>query len=265
VTLLAVAVAGRGIVSPSDAVFTADDEALLRGAAAFETIRVRRRAAVLLDRHVARLERSVAALGLPPADDATRLAIQAVAAAGIEEAVLRLFRSESALVATVAPLPADLDTRRARGVALASVRAAPVTLLQGVKATSYAFNLAARAEAERAGADDALLVGPGGEVLETTTANIWWRDGDVLSTPAAEGVLPGVTRGALLELARVEGYRVRQGIFTTGLLAPADEAFTSSAVREVLPVVMLDGHAVGNGRPGEAARRLQAALEAMAA
>lgn len=260
--LLAVAVAGRGVVSPDEPVFRVDDEALLRGAAAFETIRVRRRAPVLLDRHVERLERSAAALGLSPADEASRLAAQAVAAAGVEEAVLRLFRSESSLVATVAPLPAELEAVRARGLALATVRSAPVTLLQGVKATSYAFNLAARAEAERAGADDALLVGPGDEVLETTTANIWWRDGDVLSTPAAAGVLPGVTRAVLLDLARAGGYRVREGMFTKGLLARAEEAFTSSAVREVLPVVMLDGRSIGDGRPGDAARQLQAALEA---
>jgi len=260
--LIAVAVDGRGVVDPAEPVFPATDEALLRGSAAFETLRVRARQAVLLDEHVARLERSALALGLGDVGAATRLAVQAVAAAGVDDAVLRLYRTETALVATVAPLPFGLGVLRARGIALASVRAIPTEILAGVKATSYAFNLAARAQAEKAGADDALLVGPGEQVLEAATANVWWRDGDVLSTPAtASGVLPGVTRAALFGLAREAGYRVREGMFTLGLLARADEAFTSSAVREVMPVVMLDGRRIGDRRPGDAARRLQAALE----
>ena len=142
--LLAVAVEGRGVVDPAEPVFPATDEALLRGSAAFETIRVRARHPVLLDEHVARLERSAAALRLPEARDATRLAVQAVAAAGVDEAVLRLYRTEAALVATVAALPAGLEALRARGIALASVRGLPTELLAGVKATSYAFNFAAR-------------------------------------------------------------------------------------------------------------------------
>ena len=263
-TLLAVAVDSRGIVDPREPVFAAADEPLLRGSAAFETVRVRRRQPVLLAEHVERLERSARALGLGDAAAATRLAHQAVAAAGVEEAALRLYRTGETLVALVEALPDGLEARRARGLALASVRGLPSQLLAGVKATSYALNRAARAEAQRGGADDALLVGPGDEVLEAATANVWWRDGDVLSTPAAVGgVLPGVTRAALLALARSAGYRVRQGAFTRGLLLRADEAFTSSAVREVMPVVMVDGSAIGGGRPGEAAARLQAALESL--
>ena len=70
VTLLAVAVAGRGLVDPREPVFFADDEAVVRGTAAFETLRIRGGAPVLLDRHVERLERSSLALRLPPPDGA---------------------------------------------------------------------------------------------------------------------------------------------------------------------------------------------------
>ncbi len=264
-TLLAVAVEGRGVVDPREPVFAATDEPLLRGSAAFESIRVRRRQPVLLEGHIERLERSASALGLGEVEAATRLAHQAVAAAGVEEASLRLFRTGEKLVATVETLPPGLERLRERGIALASVLGVPSRLLAGVKATSYALNRAARADAQRAGADDALLVGPGDEVLEAATANVWWRDGDVLSTPAAaaSGVLPGVTRAALLELARRAGYRVREGVFTRGLLLRADEAFMSSAVREVMPVVVVDRHSIGNGRPGPAAQALQAALESL--
>src|SRR5690348_9982013 len=121
-TLLAVAVAGRGLVDPSEPVFHADDEAVVRGTAAFETIRVRGGRAVLLDRHVERLERSSLALRLPPPEGARELAEQAVAAARADEAALRLFRTTSTLVATVAPLPAGIETLRTRGIALVTIR-----------------------------------------------------------------------------------------------------------------------------------------------
>jgi branched-subunit amino acid aminotransferase/4-amino-4-deoxychorismate lyase len=259
VTLLALAVAGRGVVDPAEPVFFADDEAVVRGTAAFETIRVRRGRAVLLDRHVERLERSSLALRLPPPEGAHELAAEAVAAAGVDEAALRLFRTNATLVATVAPLPPALERLRSRGLALITIRVAAHGLLTGIKSTSYGANMAAVAEAERSGADDALFIGEGEIVLEATTSNIWWRDGDVLTTPSvASGVLPGVTRGAVAELARKSGYRVREGEFTLPVLLRADESFTSSAVREIVPVVSIDGRELARG---DTAPTLQARLE----
>jgi 4-amino-4-deoxychorismate lyase len=258
-TLLAVAVAGRGIVDPSEPVFHADDEAVVRGTAAFETIRVRGGRAVLLDRHVERLERSSLSLRLPPPDGARRLAEQACAAAGADEGALRLFRTSNTLVATVAPLPAGLETLRSRGLVLVTIRVASHGLLTGIKSTSYGANMAAVAEAERLGADDALFLGEGETVLEATTSNVWWRDGDVLTTPAlSTGVLPGVTRAVVADLARKAGYRVREGAFTLPALLRADEAFTSSAVREIVPVIAVDGRELSRG---DAAAKLQERLE----
>jgi branched-chain amino acid aminotransferase len=141
-------------------------------------------------------------------------------------------------------------------VRLASVDiGAPAPLLAGAKTTSYGEALAARREAESAGADEALLVA-GGLVLEAATANVWWRRGDRLFTPATRaGVLPGVTRELVLELVEAQ-----DGAFPVEELAAADEAFTTSSIREVMPVVGLDGRPVGEGRPGPLAARLQAAL-----
>jgi branched-subunit amino acid aminotransferase/4-amino-4-deoxychorismate lyase len=256
--LLAVAVAGRGLVDPAAPVFFADDEALLRGAAAFETVRVRGGRAVLLARHVERLERSALSLRLPAPDGVAALAVEAVAAAGVEEGVLRLFRTTRTLVATAGPLPPGLEAMRDRGIAVVTVRSHDAGLLTGVKATSYAIALAAIAEAERRGAEDALYLGEGETVLEATMSNIWWRDDDVLSTPAlSTGVLPGVTRAAVAGLAREAGYRIREGSFTLPALLGADEAFTSSAVREIMPVIAVDGRELPRG---EAAARLQALL-----
>ena len=85
---------------------------------------------------------------------------------------------------------------------------------------------------------------------------MWWRRGNTLYTPAiGAGVLPGVTRAFLCGLEPV-----REGTFPLDDLRTADEAFTTSSVREVMPVVEVDGTRVGEGRPGPAAARLQAAL-----
>jgi branched-subunit amino acid aminotransferase/4-amino-4-deoxychorismate lyase len=254
VTLLALAVAGRGLVDPDEPVFRADDEALLRGAAAFETLRVYGGKPFLLERHLERLHASCHALGLPAPDGAAELA-QVVAGAAPPDHVLRLYRTESALVASAAGLPAGLEEERARGISLRSVEAPVPDLLVGVKVTSYALPFAARQAAAEAGADDALLVARG-VVRETATANVWWRVGDELYTPAAgAGVLPGVTRALALGLAPA-----RTGRFLLAELADADEAFTTSSIREVMPVCAIDGQTIGDRVPGPVAARLQASL-----
>jgi branched-subunit amino acid aminotransferase/4-amino-4-deoxychorismate lyase len=257
--LLAAAVAGRGLVDPAAPVFHPDDEALLRGAAAFETVRIRGGRAVLARRHIERLERSCLALRLPPPDGVPELAELAVGASGADQGALRLFRTGMTLLATVAALPPGLEDLRRRGIALVTVPTTTAGLLTGVKATSYATALAAIAQAERAGADDAIYLGEGEMVLEATMSNIWWRDDDVLVTPAlTTGVLPGVTRGAVAALARSAGYRIREGSFTLPHLLNADEAFTSSAVRELMPVIAVDGRELARG---QAAAKIQALLE----
>ena len=91
--------------------------------------------------------------------------------------------------------------------------------------------------------------------------NVWWRYDDVLYTPALElGILAGVTRATVVEEAAAAGYEVRVGVFPLEHMAKSEEAFTSSSIREVMPVVELDGSPVGDGAPGRAARELQDAL-----
>jgi len=254
-TLLAVAVAGRGLVDPAQPVFGAGDEALLRGGAAFETLRVYGGRPFLVDRHLERLRHSAEALVLAPPEGVEEL-IPLVLAAAPPEHVLRLYRTSETVAVTAAALPAGLDEQRVRGIRLRSFELGePPALLGGAKTTSYGLAFAARREAERDGADDALLLG-GGIVLEAATSNVWWRRGDDLFTPeAGAGVLPGVTRAFLAELEPVG-----EGRFRLADLLAADESFTSSSIREVMPVVAVDGRPVGDGRPGPAAARLQAAL-----
>lgn len=248
-----VATSRLGVVDGTQPVFRADDEALLRGSAAFETLRVYAGRPFLLDEHVARLRNSIAALALPPLDESELAELVQRLVDG--DGVLRLFRSSHDLVVTFDALPAGLEDERERGLALRSVELGAPAITAGVKATSYADAFTARREAERAGADDVVFLA-GGVVLEAATANVWWRSADRLFTPAlAAGVLPGVTRQFLLGVEPVE-----ETIAGVGELAAADEAFLTSSIREVMPVIALDGTAIGDGRPGPAAARLQAAL-----
>ena len=182
------------------------------------------------------------------------------------DAMLRVYATPgrgdaSHALAVVSDLPPELDALRRRGIGLITVEFRPADLIGGVKSTSYALNMMAADAAKERGADDALFVGERRVVLEATTSNIWWRDGESLCTPSLEvGILAGVTRDVIRELAPSLGYDVREEIFEVDELAAASEAFTSSSVREVMPVVSLDGAPIGAGEPGEAAVRLQAAL-----
>jgi len=266
VNVLATAVAGRGLVGPHEPVFAADDEALLRGRAVFETARVYAGRPFLLPEHVARLRASAARIKLPEPDDfeCVRLVGLVVEAAGLPDLAARLYWTGTTLVATAGAIAPNLEELRARGLRLAVVHWAAGTLA-GAKSTSYAENMAAQDEAAARGADDALLVAHDGTVLEAPTANVWWRDGRRLCTPSlALPVLAGVTRAALFELAPAAGYETEEGSFPLARIASADEVFLSSSIREVMPVAAIDGVPVGDGRPGEAAAALQHALRSAA-
>ncbi len=260
-SLLAVAVSGHGIVPVDAPVLRADDEALLRGRAVFETTRVYGGRPFKLAEHLRRLERSAERIGLepPPLAEIDQLAATALEEAGVDEAVLRFYWTPgSSAIALVSELPNDLEELRARGLKLASLVGPVVSapwLLGGVKSTSYAVNMAAQAEAQRRGADDAVFVTADGIVLEGPTTNVWWRRGETLYTPALElGILAGVTRATLIEASPLP---VEKGAFRLDEVYEADEVFTSSAVREVMPVTELDALPLLRG---PVADELQAAL-----
>jgi branched-subunit amino acid aminotransferase/4-amino-4-deoxychorismate lyase len=108
-----------------------------------------------------------------------------------------------------------------------------------------------------------LLVAPDGTVLEAPTANVWFREGATLLTPALSlPILAGVTRAALCELAPGLGYTVEEGSYDLQRLLASDEVFVSSSVREVMPAAAVDDRGFA---PGPAARALQNALRIAAA
>jgi 4-amino-4-deoxychorismate lyase len=268
-TLLALATTEHGRCDPAEPVIHADDEALLRGRAAFETLRVYGRRPFRLEAHLDRLFASAASIALPPLErrDLEHLVQLVLDDAGDEDATLRVVWTAGTEgggatgLALLSSVPGWIEEVRARGsriVSLLGVRAVVPWLLPGVKSTSYAVNMAADAEAKRRGADDAIFVDADGVVLEGTVTNVWWRRGNTLYTPSLGlGILAGVTRAVVLELAKGCGYRVEEGTYPLSDLVEAEEAFTSSSVRELLPIVDLDGHSLERG---PAADELQQAL-----
>jgi 4-amino-4-deoxychorismate lyase len=264
VRLLAVGVAGRGLVEPDAPVFGADDEALLRGRAVFETLRVYAGRPFRLDAHVDRLARSSARVRLPAPDarECGRLADLVVGASATDgDLSLRFFWTGTTLVATTAAVPDDLEERRARGLRLAVVTWS-TGALAAAKSTSYAENMAAQDDAAERGGDDALLVAHDATVLEAPTANVWFREADRLLTPSLElPILAGVTRAVVAELAPAAGYAVEEGVFPLDRLLASDEVFLTSSIREVMPVAAVGSTAFSLG---PAAYAVQAALRSVA-
>jgi branched-subunit amino acid aminotransferase/4-amino-4-deoxychorismate lyase len=271
---LAAAVSGLGVVDPARAVVAAADEGFSRGRAAFETLRVYGGRPFRLREHLERLAASAERLGLPAPDlDHVRgVAEAALDASGATDAGLRVYWTpgapgdEPSAIVLVSAIPDWIELTRARGQHLVSLpfprRAAP-WLLPGTKSVSYATHSAAEAEARRRGADDAVLVDLDGTVLEGPVTNVWWREGTMLVTPGLElGILAGETRATLLGLAGELGYGTKAGAYPLERLLAADEAFTSSSVREVMPVVSVDDRAYASRA---AADSLQAALRRLAA
>jgi branched-subunit amino acid aminotransferase/4-amino-4-deoxychorismate lyase len=130
----------------------------------------------------------------------------------------------------------------------------------GLKTLAYTDNIAALAQARRAGADDALFLDTEGHLCEATASNLFICTNGVIITPATScGALPGITRAAVIELARAAGNAVQERVVHADELAGADEAFLTSSVRELVPLVRVNGTPVGSGAPGPITRRLRSA------
>ncbi|MFW6158636.1 MAG: branched-chain-amino-acid transaminase [Planctomycetota bacterium] len=121
-----------------------------------------------------------------------------------------------------------------------------------IKSCNYLKNILAKLEAIRAGCIEAIMLNAKGEVAECTGDNIFIvADGVVKTPPPEAGILLGITRGVVLEIAREAGMDVRETPLTRFDLYSADECFLTGTAAEVIPVVNIDGRPIGDGEPGE--------------
>lgn len=258
------------------------DRGFLYGDSAFEVLRTYDGQLFAADRHLDRLLDSCARLGIPPVDlDVVRGEIdRTLAAAANAESYVRVVvtRGITAMglshdgdvqprrVVVVLPLPEQPAHLYAEGAALATVttaRALDGTGAAGAKASNYLPNILALAQAKERGAYEAISVAAGGELLEGSTSNLFLvKDGALLTPPLDVGILDGITRQVVIEAARGDGLEVRERLLFPPDLYRADEAFITSTLREVIPMVRADGVPIGDGRPGPITRRAHAAFRA---
>lgn len=265
-TLKVLAVLGKGVVDPDTPVIRADDAGITRGDGCFEGIRVLTdRNGVArpekLDRHLARMARSSAALGIAFDPDAWRDLVAQACRAWTEpgEAAMKLVLTRGTAdqpeqpsgFATVSTLAPEILRQRADGLRLIALdRGYPADafadapwLLGGVKTLSYAINMAAQREAEQRGADDVVFVSSDGYVLEAPTGSVVWASGRTLSTTplGATGILAGTTQQLLFERAAELGWQTRDALATLDDLHAADAVWIISSVRGPAEVVELAG------------------------
>ncbi|MBK5187498.1 MAG: aminotransferase class IV family protein, partial [Gemmatimonadaceae bacterium] len=164
---------------------------------------------------------------------------------------------------TIAPL-APPATPRPIVAMMASARRNEHALTSGVKTLSYTESVLALAHAKAAGADDAIFLDTAGHVCEATASNLFALLDDVLVTPPLScGVLPGITRAAVLELAPALGIAVSEREIAEPELATASEIFLTSSIREIAPLARIATTAIGVGRVGPVTAKLIDAYAAL--
>lgn len=146
--------------------------------------------------------------------------------------------------------PEELYQRGVRAVVTSTRAKAPESLSPNIKSLNYLANIMARIEANNQDADEGIMLDVRGNVAEGTADNIFITKKGVVYTPPVITSLPGITRGAVLELAREAGYEVREEYFGVAQLYMADEVFLTGTAAEVVPIVEVDRRSIGTGQPG---------------
>jgi len=229
------------------------DHGVTVGDGVFETCKVEDTKVFALERHHARLDRSLKGLGLPAAD-------RSVLADGIASVLsepLEFGRLRYSVTGGAGPLGSDrlgapltyIVTAGPQPRPPASTKIAVVpwtrnerSAVVGLKTTSYAENVVALASAKSEGGSEAIFANTRGELCEGTGSNIFVVvDGEILTPPVESGLLPGITRGVVLEACAQAGIPCREVTLPLDVLDTADEVFITSSTRDVQPV-----HAVGD-------------------
>ncbi len=222
-----------------------------------------------LQEHLQRLQRSAARIGLPLPSALAEATRETVEANGLREAAVRLTLSRGIALPGLEPPdrpePTCVITARPAPTPPASLCAGTATgrlnehaLTAGLKRLGYLDSILALAQARNAGYDDALVLDTAGHLAEGTASNLFVVAGGVLRTPPlACGVLPGITRAAVIEIASEIELQVSETILEPAILQTAEEAFLTSSIREVVPLLAVDGRPIGTGGVGPITRRVQ--------
>lgn len=254
------------------------DRGLLYGDALFETVRLYGGRPFRLDAHLRRLAEGARRLGIPTPAELEERVGEVLAEWGRDDGALRILLSRGpgagllpperpapSLSVWAAHLPPAASEAPAAGLrALLRGHLNERALTAGLKSTGYLERVQALREARAAGVDEALLRNAAGRVVEGTTSNLFWATGGELRTPSErDGALPGVTRAVVLEAAVELGIPVRHVAPLPDELTACREVFLTSSLRELAPVVEIEGVAIGDGRPGDLFRLVERGFRAV--
>lgn len=259
----------NGVLSPADeAKVSAFDSGFLQGIGLFETMRAEHGQIFRLDQHLDRLVTSARTLGWQTVPDVERIRDdidRVVGATESNDVRVRLTVTTGQVRATERDRP-DLTVvvsgasgasypqelyEKGVGVMLAPYRQHRDDPTTGHKTTSYFARLTALRAAHAQGLFEALWITPEGELAEGSISSVFIVQDAVLVTPGLDyPILPGITRAAVIELAAVHNMPLREVPIGWDEVMEADEIFLTNAMMDVMPVVRVDRHAVGNEKPG---------------
>jgi len=260
-----------------DARISVYDHGLLYGDGVFEGLRSYGGRVFRLEQHLARLWNSAKAilLDIPMSREQIGRAIeQTLQTNGLVDAYVRLIVTRGAgtlgldpnrtsdpqvIIITdyIAVYPEELYREGLEIITASTQRNNPSALSPRIKSLNYLNNILAKIECLQAGCIEALMLNHKGEVAECTADNIFLvRDGVLLTPPTDAGILEGITRDAVIELARAAGREVREVPITRHDVYIADEVFLTGTAVEVIGVVKIDSRPIGSGKPGPVTRDL---------
>jgi branched-chain amino acid aminotransferase len=267
---------------PSGPHVSALDRGLTLADGLFETMRIRGGAPFRLGCHLERLSRGLAALEIAEPRELREWVVAAVRTAGPRDAAIRVTVTRGVgpagvvpsrepvahptVIVAVSDLPLFPQHIYEQGLSahVVSGRRNERAMTAGLKTLSYTDSVAALLEARRAGADEALFLDMEDHCCEASASNLFALIGGALVTPPLTcGVLPGITRAALIELATSQRITVSECAFEIGELAGASEAFLTSSLRGVAPLVRVGPQPLGDGEVGPLTRCLMDAYAAL--
>jgi branched-chain amino acid aminotransferase len=262
----------------NDAKISVFDHGLLYGDGVFEGIRIYGGKVFRLREHIDRLYESARHIVLEPPlgrEQMTQAVLDTVKANAKQDGYIRLVVTRGAgslgldpgrcsdpqvivIVDDISLYPAEFYDKGLEVITASIIRNHPNALNPRIKSLNYLNNILAKIEAVRAGCQEAIMLNHNGEVAECTGDNLFVVKHGILRTPyLAAGILEGVTRNAVLGLAREAKITVQEMALTRHDVYSADECFLTGTAAEVVPVVKCDGRLIGNGKPGPVTRQLR--------